>query len=116
MPAEVQAETAPSQRASDETRLDPKDARGSRKLRARYRMHAVEELFALDHPDEPPTMQFELRVSGSLDEARLTEAIAAAVALHPMTQARQIARRFILRAPLWEVGTIDMEGVVRTIA
>src|SRR3954451_19390735 len=103
MPAEVQAETAPSQRASDETRLDPKDARGSRKIRERYRMHIVEELFALDHPDEPPTMQFELRVSGSLDEGRLAEAVAAAVAVHPMTQARLVARRFLLRPPLWEV-------------
>src|SRR3954453_11501622 len=115
MPDQLETESSPTLRRADGTRSEPKRSRWSRNKVARYRMHAVEELFALDHPDEPPTMQFELRVSGSLDEARLTEAIAAAVALHPMTQARQVAGRFILRPPLWEIGTIDMEGVVRTI-
>src|SRR4051812_17466004 len=97
MPSELQVGTETSRRGKDETRPTPKRDRRSRKTPGRYRMNVVEELFALDHPDEPPTMHLELRVAGSLDEGKLREAVAFAVATHPMTQARQVAGRFLLR-------------------
>src|SRR5690242_19861135 len=79
-------------------------ARPSRGQEARvtFPMSGTEELFILDLPGEPPTIQLELRVEGTLEEARLRDAIAASLAVHPMSRARLVSRRLLLRAPRWE--------------
>src|SRR5258707_14694356 len=65
---------------------------GARDMRTR--LTYVEEIWQLrDPPDETANIQLELRVSGPLDESRLREAVGAAATAHPMTRARQAARR-----------------------
>ncbi len=56
-----------------------------------------------DRPDSPLTIQTEYRFSGRIDERRLKDALAAALALHPITRARLAARRLFLRPPQWEI-------------
>jgi NRPS condensation-like uncharacterized protein len=64
----------------------------------------TEELFfEIERQAGPSNMQFEVRVAGALDEARLGAALAAAVALHPMTRLRFAAERFLFRRPQWEI-------------
>jgi NRPS condensation-like uncharacterized protein len=76
----------------------------------------LEELWQQRNPpDETSNIQLELRVSGTLDECRLREAVAAAAAAHPMTRARNTARRWLTRPPLWELGQPTVGGVVRAI-
>ncbi len=63
-----------------------------------------EELLTIgDRPDTPSTIQTEYRFKGVLDEGRLRAAVAAAVAAHPMTRARQVSPRARLRPPQWEI-------------
>ncbi|MEA2589672.1 MAG: hypothetical protein QOH66_2599 [Actinomycetota bacterium] len=52
-----------------------------------------EAVYLLDTPVEPWTVQVEVRVGGSLDEARFRQALAAALALHPMARARTAPKR-----------------------
>ncbi|WZO99622.1 hypothetical protein EP7_001229 [Isosphaeraceae bacterium EP7] len=75
-------------------------------------MSPGEEIFAPNLPDEPQSMQFEVRVSGSICELRLNDAIAAALAKHPMSRARLVSGRFLARAPRWAIGRVGAEGVV----
>jgi hypothetical protein len=76
----------------------------------------IEEiLHSLDRPDEPFNIPVELRVSGSLDERGLREAIRTAVAAHPMTRARKVSRRILLSPARWEVGEPSAGGVLRAI-
>ncbi len=96
-------------RGADASGLPARDAR------VRFPMSAPEEVFANDRTDEPATMHFELRVSGSFDEGKLRGAIAAAIATHPMSQVRLIARRFALRAPLWELSDPCIADTLVTI-
>ena len=84
-------------------------------MRTPFRM--TEEIFhSLDRPDEPANIQVEIRVSGSLDERRLRGAVAAAVAAHPMTRARKVSTRLLLRPARWEVGGPSGAEVLRSIA
>lgn len=69
-----------------------------------------------DRPDAPLTIQTEYRFSGRIDEGRLSKALAAAVASHPITRARFASRRFLLRPPLWEILPSPTIGDVRVLA
>ncbi len=85
--------------------------------RLRTSFSSAEELWVLrEPPDETANIQLELRISGSLDEQDLREAIGAAVVAHPMTRARKVARRLLMRPPLWEIeiGEPDLGGVLST--
>jgi NRPS condensation-like uncharacterized protein len=76
----------------------------------------IEEIFhSLDRPDEPSSIQVELRVSGSLRERELREALGTAVAAHPMTRARKVSRRILLRPARWEVGGPSAGEVVQSL-
>lgn len=68
-----------------------------------FAMSPGEEIFSLDLPDEPQTMALELRVTGTVDPERLERAIAAALEKHPMSRAQRASRRWLLRAPRWEI-------------
>jgi NRPS condensation-like uncharacterized protein len=71
--------------------------------RRRFALSPAEEVFLAETPSTPATMQFELRVSGSLDLARVRSAVAVAVSKHPMTQVELAAQRFLFRPPQWEI-------------
>jgi NRPS condensation-like uncharacterized protein len=62
-----------------------------------------EAVHVLDTPAEPWSIQFELRVAGHLDEARLRAAIAEALARHPMARARMVPPRPSGRRYYWEI-------------
>lgn len=80
------------------------DARLATSESLRFAFNLVEEIWQLrEPPDETANIHVELRVAGTLDEDRLREAICAAVAVHPMARARRVARRVLLRPPLWQV-------------
>jgi NRPS condensation-like uncharacterized protein len=74
-----------------------------------------EILHSLDRPDEPSTIQVELRVAGSIQERELREALGAAIAAHPMTRARKVSRRILLRPAHWEVGGPSAGEVLRSV-
>lgn len=78
-------------------------------------MTRPEEIFARELPDSALTMQFELRVSGSIDVSRLTGAVGAALEAHPMSRARLASPRFLLRSPRWEVVEANTDGVVTAV-
>jgi NRPS condensation-like uncharacterized protein len=83
-------------------------------MRIPFRM-TEEILHSLDRPDEPSTIQFELRVAGSLSERELRAALDEAVARHPMTRARKVASRFLVRPAQWEIGAPMPADVLRSI-
>ncbi|MGH2809972.1 MAG: hypothetical protein ACRDIA_03705, partial [Actinomycetota bacterium] len=58
----------------------------------------------LDTEAAPWSIQLEVRVAGTLEEARLESAIAAAVDRHPMAGARKAAARQTGREHHWELG------------
>ncbi|HEY2157459.1 MAG TPA: hypothetical protein VGH33_17655 [Isosphaeraceae bacterium] len=83
-------------------------------MRIPFRM--IEEIFhSLDRPDEPSSIQVELRVSGSLRERELRGALGAAVAAHPMALARKASRRILLRPARWEIGGLSAGEVLRSL-
>ena len=76
-----------------------------------------EELLNLaDRPETPSTIHTEYRFEGVIDEDRFRDAVAAAVAVHPMARARRVAPRVWLRPPQWEIGAFDMSSVVRSVS
>lgn len=87
---------------------------GPHPVGTRFPMNIAEEIFAPDHPDQPPTMHFELRVAGRIDEARLADSIARACEAHAMTRVRLASRRFLIRPPIWEFADLELGGVVRS--
>ncbi len=62
-----------------------------------------EAVHLLDTPEEPWSIQFELRVSGNLDEARLRAAMIEALRRHPMSSARMAPSRRSDRGYRWEI-------------
>jgi NRPS condensation-like uncharacterized protein len=71
---------------------------------ARVPFSLVEEITGRhDRAPNPMTMHAEFRLSGRLDPDRLRLALGRALAAHPMTRARMVAGRRLLRPPLWEV-------------
>lgn len=88
----------------------------SMKAGIRIPFNCAEEGWQLiDPPDETANIQLEVRVAGVLEEEELRRAIATAVAAHPMTRARKVARRFLLRPPHWEIGEPESGGILRVI-
>jgi NRPS condensation-like uncharacterized protein len=79
----------------------------ARPPRRRFPLSVAEEIFLAETTATPATMQFELRVSGSIDDTRLREAITRAATVHPMTQVRLVGRRFLIRPPRWEMASGD---------
>jgi NRPS condensation-like uncharacterized protein len=64
----------------------------------------------VDAPGEPWTVQAEARVPGVLDDARMRDAVAAALACHPMARARQAPWRLWHRGFTWEiVSELDLD-------
>ncbi|MGW5715166.1 hypothetical protein ACWEVP_03295 [Amycolatopsis sp. NPDC003865] len=57
----------------------------------------------LDRPDEPNCVLLEAEVAGRLDSARLREAVAAALAAHPLARARRARHRSWHRRLEWEI-------------
>lgn len=86
----------------------------------RFPFTVAEEIFVFgDRPSQPQTGCIELHVTGTLDEQRLRDAVAAAVMLHPMAQARQASARRGLRPSEWEIADtrrMNLNGVVRVMA
>jgi NRPS condensation-like uncharacterized protein len=74
-----------------------------------------EILHSLDRPDEPSSIQVELRVAGSIHERELREALDTAVAAHPMTRARKVSKRILLRPAHWEVGGPSAGEILRSV-
>jgi NRPS condensation-like uncharacterized protein len=62
-----------------------------------------EAVHLLDNEVEPWSIQLEVRVEGSLDEARLRAALAEALARHPMARARMAPSRRRDRRFQWEI-------------
>ncbi|MGH8886331.1 MAG: condensation domain-containing protein [Egibacteraceae bacterium] len=62
-----------------------------------------EAVHVLDTPQEPWSIQFELRVAGHLDEPRLRAAMAEALRRHPMARARMAPPRRFSRRYCWEI-------------
>jgi NRPS condensation-like uncharacterized protein len=84
--------------------------------RQRFPMTIAEEMFFIfDPPSAPATVQFEFRVSGAIIETRLRDALASAIATHPLARARIVAPRFLLRPPLWEVGDAGETDVLHSM-
>src|SRR5215218_6693393 len=83
-------------------------------IRTPFRM-AEEILQGLDQPDEPSTIQIELRVSGSFDEQALQTAVETAVRAHPMLRARRASRRVLFRAARWEIGEPSLHPVLTSV-
>jgi NRPS condensation-like uncharacterized protein len=79
----------------------------------RVPLTVAEEIFVPEHPDEPVTMQFEIRVSGAFDEGKLRDALSAAAAAHPMIRARLGASRVLVRPPRWEIEAAAAEIPLR---
>ncbi|WP_165249415.1 hypothetical protein [Paludisphaera soli] len=73
-----------------------------------------ELLHLIDRPDEPASIQVELRLSGTIDEGKLRSAVATAVAVHPMAQASRAAGRVLLRPPRWRIEGRRAAEVVRS--
>ena len=70
----------------------------------RFPFTVTEEILAFGNRlDQPQNACIEIRVSGSIDVSKLTNAVAAAVATHPMARARRAAGRRVLRPPMWEL-------------
>ena len=62
-----------------------------------------EAVYLLDNEVEPWSIQLEVRVAGTLDEARLHSAVAEALARHPMARARKATSRLAERRFHWEI-------------
>lgn len=63
-----------------------------------------EEIFDYgDVPTQPQTGCVEIRVTGSIDEQRLRDALAEAITRHPMARAKKVSGRRGLRPPEWEL-------------
>jgi NRPS condensation-like uncharacterized protein len=79
----------------------------------RLAFNVVDEAVELLHSDaEPWSIHLELRVAGTLDEARLRAAVADALARHPMGRARRAPSRLWDRGYAWEVtATLDLDPV-----
>lgn len=75
-------------------------------LLARTPFTALDEaVYFLDNPVEPWTVQIEVRLGGRLDEARCRQALAAALALHPMARARTEPSHPGWSRFIWEIPT-----------
>ena len=71
---------------------------------ARTPYTAIDEaVYLLDTPLEPWTVQVEVRVAGSLDEARFRRALTVALARHPMARARTAGGRPRRSRLEWEI-------------
>lgn len=69
-----------------------------------------EAVHLLDAEAAPWSIQFELRVAGSLDEELLRAAVVYALQLHPMARARKKPSRLSLHTYTWEIpDTIDTD-------
>ena len=64
-----------------------------------------EAVYLLDNEVEPWSIQLEVRVEGTLEEARLRSAVAEALARHPMARARKATSRLAERRFHWEITT-----------
>jgi NRPS condensation-like uncharacterized protein len=62
-----------------------------------------EAFFHLSRPDEPDSIQLEVRAPGRLDEARLRAAVGHALRLHPMARARQAPWSGMRLQYTWEI-------------
>lgn len=62
-----------------------------------------EAVHLLETEASPWSIQLEVRVSGTLDEARLRAALYHALRIHPMARARKRASRPVLQRNLWEI-------------
>lgn len=62
-----------------------------------------EAVLLLDTDAAPWSVQLEARVSGSLDEARLREALVEALAQHPMARARRMPASASVLSDRWEI-------------
>jgi NRPS condensation-like uncharacterized protein len=76
----------------------------------------VDEAFLhLSHPDEPDSIQLEVRAPGRLDAERLASAVAHAFRLHPMARARQAPVSPPRLQYTWEIpDTLDLEPLTIT--
>lgn len=80
---------------------------------------AEEILDYADVPAQPQTGCVEIRVTGSIDERRLGDALAIAIALHPMARASKAIGRRGLRPPEWELSEasrLSTANVIRVCA
>jgi len=62
-----------------------------------------EAVHLLDTEAAPWSIQMEVRVTGTLDEARLRAALHRALEAHPMARVRKLASRPALQGNLWEI-------------
>ncbi|MCO5176887.1 MAG: hypothetical protein M9890_07975 [Thermomicrobiales bacterium] len=83
----------------------------------RFPFIVTEEILAFgNRPSQPQNACIELRVSGTIDEDRLRDAVVRATGIHPMARAARVARRRRLSPPMWEVqesGSLDISHVIR---
>lgn len=76
----------------------------------------LEQIFAaLDRPEQPVTIQIEVRLAGELDEDRLRMALSAAIGAHPMTRVSQASGRFMLRPPQWKTEELGRADVLHSL-
>jgi len=69
-----------------------------------------EAFFHLSRPNEPDSIQFEVRAPGRLDAERLASAVAHALRLHPMARARQAPWSPLRLQYTWEItDTVGIE-------
>ncbi|MFO0891883.1 MAG: condensation domain-containing protein [Isosphaeraceae bacterium] len=88
----------------------------SRHVSQRLPLTLTEEIFqVIDDPTLPVTQLAELRVKGNLDEDRLRDSIARAIAKHPMTRARLARARCLLSPPQWEMNSPVSPDVLQVI-
>ena len=59
-------------------------------MKTRYPLSVTDELFLhLEKPDEPMSLQLEIRFSGRIDEKQLEVAAYSAMRMHPLASVRQ---------------------------
>lgn len=74
-----------------------------------------EAVHLLDTDAEPWSIQLELRVTGSLDEARFRAAVGEAISRHPMARARKVKARLTERRWSWEFPDVADLDPVRAV-
>ena len=74
-----------------------------------------EAVYLLDNEVEPWSIQLEVRVTGTLDEARFRSAVAEALSRHPMARARKATSRLAERRFAWEITSVPDLDPVRVV-
>lgn len=75
-----------------------------------------EVVHLLDTEAAPWSVQLELRVTGTLDEARLRRALSTALQRHPMARARKAASRRTRHRDRWEIPAVPDLDALRVIS